>query len=257
MVNAIRISSSQWPCMVNFYNLLHLCSRFLYSVLTRTDRQTDRQMAGWGNRRLTISGLSFTLSWNCQCSRERIFHSQWWSSMVFLAWSFVESPTSGMFITVVLLANLGGVYNCVAYTVIKRRLQQQKSSSQGPKYVVRSDITSSTGFSSTSDSSVPTTASHSSVTNVEWQPIGNRKYKRLVAASHQPLVCSHICYGANVLAVKIIRQKTSWLLIDFVANWNPPWAWSVSILWAKDFSDYWEPQSRDPAWPTYVTTYIL
>ena len=87
--------------------------------------------------------------------------------MVFLVWSFVESPKSGMFVTVVLLGNLGGVYNCVAYTVIKRRLQQQKSSSQGPKYVVRSDITSSTGFSSTSESSVPTTVSHSAMANVE------------------------------------------------------------------------------------------
>jgi hypothetical protein len=44
-------------------------------------------------------------------------------------------PPAGILITVVIFANLGGVYNCVAYTVIRRRLQQQKAT-RGPQVVL-------------------------------------------------------------------------------------------------------------------------
>lgn len=70
--------------------------------------------------------------------------------MIFHAWAFVEAPTSGMLITVVLLTNLGGVYNCVAYTVIRRRLQQQKAL-RGPQVVVRGGTTSAYGVGSVFD----------------------------------------------------------------------------------------------------------
>jgi len=44
---------------------------------------------------------------------------------VFFVWAFIGPPSVGILITLVLVVNFSGVYNCVAYTVIKRRLQQQ------------------------------------------------------------------------------------------------------------------------------------
>lgn len=46
---------------------------------------------------------------------------------MFNVWAMVAAPTTALWVTVVLLANLGGVYNCIAYTVIRRRLQKQTS----------------------------------------------------------------------------------------------------------------------------------
>ena len=40
-----------------------------------------------------------------------------------------------MFVAAVLIINLCGLYNCIAYTVIRRRLQQQKAS-RGPQVVL-------------------------------------------------------------------------------------------------------------------------
>lgn len=50
---------------------------------------------------------------------------QWWPLVVCDVWGIVGVPPVGMLITAVLIANFGGVYNCIAYTVIRRRLQQQ------------------------------------------------------------------------------------------------------------------------------------
>ena len=43
-------------------------------------------------------------------------------------WSIFSQPPTAMFITVVLIVNLGGVYNWIAYTVIRRRIRQQRAS---------------------------------------------------------------------------------------------------------------------------------
>jgi hypothetical protein len=60
---------------------------------------------------------------------------QWWPLVVANVWAMFSVPPAGMLITTVLLVNLGGVYNCIAYTVIRRRLQQQKAT-RGPQVVL-------------------------------------------------------------------------------------------------------------------------
>jgi hypothetical protein len=50
-------------------------------------------------------------------------------------WGMLAVPPAGMLITTVVFVNLGGVYNCIAYTVIRRRLQQQKAT-RGPQVVL-------------------------------------------------------------------------------------------------------------------------
>jgi hypothetical protein len=42
-------------------------------------------------------------------------------------WAMFSVPPAGILITTVVIVNFGGVYNCIAYTVIRRRLQQQNA----------------------------------------------------------------------------------------------------------------------------------
>jgi hypothetical protein len=44
-------------------------------------------------------------------------------------WTMFSVPPAGILITTVIIVNLGGVYNCIAYTVIRRRLQRQNATS--------------------------------------------------------------------------------------------------------------------------------
>jgi hypothetical protein len=50
-------------------------------------------------------------------------------------WAFFGPPSIGILVTLVFIVNFGGAYNCVAYTVIRYRLKQQRSS-HGTKVVL-------------------------------------------------------------------------------------------------------------------------
>lgn len=60
-----------------------------------------------------------------------VFILQWWSLTLFNVWVLVATPPSAVLVLSVLLINFGGVYNCIAYTVIRRRLQRQKVNNPG------------------------------------------------------------------------------------------------------------------------------
>ena len=51
------------------------------------------------------------------------YFAQWWPLVLLSAWSYVAPPPVAITILVVIFVNAGGVYNCLAYTVIRRRLQ--------------------------------------------------------------------------------------------------------------------------------------
>jgi hypothetical protein len=75
-------------------------------------------------------------------------------------WGMFGVPPAGILITVVIFANLGGVYNCIAYTVIRRRLQQQKAT-RGPQVVLSNGSKPSTAVNPgavTSDSTTTLTS---------------------------------------------------------------------------------------------------
>ena len=57
---------------------------------------------------------------------------QWWSLVLSNVWAMFEPPHVAVLVTAVLIINLGGVYNCIAYTVIRRRLQQQSAAHRAP-----------------------------------------------------------------------------------------------------------------------------
>ena len=53
-----------------------------------------------------------------------VFIFQWWSLILVNIWSMVSRPPDALFILPVVVINLGGVYNCIAYTVIRYRFKQ-------------------------------------------------------------------------------------------------------------------------------------
>lgn len=55
---------------------------------------------------------------------------QWWTFVVQALWSFAEDPAVEFYIVSVLVINLGGVYNAVAYTIIRRKYAQVGSSDE-------------------------------------------------------------------------------------------------------------------------------
>jgi hypothetical protein len=57
-----------------------------------------------------------------------VVDAQWWPLIMSNVWALLAVPPAGMMVAAVLVINLGGVYNCVAYTVIRRRLQRQNTS---------------------------------------------------------------------------------------------------------------------------------
>jgi|SRR6218665_2480308 len=55
-----------------------------------------------------------------------VFILQWWTFIVYTAWTMVSDPPPTIFILAVIFINLGGIYNSIAYTIIRRKLQNQK-----------------------------------------------------------------------------------------------------------------------------------
>ena len=55
------------------------------------------------------------------------YFAQWWPLVLLSAWSYVAPPPDVLMVLVVIFVNAGGVYNCLAYTVIRRRLRAASS----------------------------------------------------------------------------------------------------------------------------------
>ena len=53
-----------------------------------------------------------------------VFFFQWWPNTLFFIWAIFAPPPNELAVVMGFITNLGGVYNCIAYTVIRRRLQQ-------------------------------------------------------------------------------------------------------------------------------------
>ena len=57
-----------------------------------------------------------------------IFILQWWALIFFNAWTISDSPPIDWWpIVTGCLCNLGGVWDCIAYTVIRRRIRRNES----------------------------------------------------------------------------------------------------------------------------------
>ena len=52
-----------------------------------------------------------------------VFIVQWWSLILVNIWSMVGLPPDALFIPAVIFLNLGGIYNSIAYTIIRRRVK--------------------------------------------------------------------------------------------------------------------------------------
>ena len=65
-----------------------------------------------------------------------VFIFQWWPMVLASTWLLLAQPPDAVFMIFVVIVNLRGVYNCVAYTLIRRRFkkqQQQAKVTNGPK----------------------------------------------------------------------------------------------------------------------------
>ena len=58
--------------------------------------------------------------------------SQWWSFVVLTVWSYIADPHIVLLILVVTFCNAGGVFNSIAYTLMKRR-GSSDNNRQSPK----------------------------------------------------------------------------------------------------------------------------
>ena len=59
-----------------------------------------------------------------------VFIFQWWPNTLFFTWGIFAPPPNELAVVMGFITNMGGVYNCVAYTVIRRRLQQQAAAQE-------------------------------------------------------------------------------------------------------------------------------
>ena len=59
-----------------------------------------------------------------------VFFLQWWSPALCSMWSFFQIPPIPIVLLVVVGVNLGGVYNSIAYTLIRKRFTRVASSEQ-------------------------------------------------------------------------------------------------------------------------------
>ena len=55
-----------------------------------------------------------------------VFILQWWCFVVYTVWNMVSIPPPTIFVIAVIFINLGGIYNAIAYTIIRQKLQNQK-----------------------------------------------------------------------------------------------------------------------------------
>src|SRR6218665_515255 len=55
-----------------------------------------------------------------------VFILQWWSFTLYNIWALVTTPPAPVLVIAVIFINLGGIYNAIAYTIIRRKLQNQK-----------------------------------------------------------------------------------------------------------------------------------
>ena len=66
-----------------------------------------------------------------------IYVLQWWSPVVYDVWAMVAEPPDQFLVVCVFFVNLGGVYNCFAYTLIRRRLHRRAHDRRRPLGPVR------------------------------------------------------------------------------------------------------------------------
>ena len=55
-----------------------------------------------------------------------VFILQWWSFTLYNIWALVTTPPAPVLVLAVIIINLGGIYNAIAYTIIRRKLQSQR-----------------------------------------------------------------------------------------------------------------------------------
>ena len=55
-----------------------------------------------------------------------VFILQWWTLTLYNIWGIFAIPPPPVLILAVIFINLGGIYNSIAYTIIRRRLQNQR-----------------------------------------------------------------------------------------------------------------------------------
>jgi len=78
------------------------------------------------------------------------FILQWWTSTLFNIWGIFSSPPPPVLILPVIFINLGGIYNGIAYTLIRRKLQRQKRQNAVVSNGDNVPNTTDTNYSSTS-----------------------------------------------------------------------------------------------------------
>ena len=107
------------------FSLIQICSFGLlgvaYGAIWLKIQRTTRLMNG-----MSSTEQRYQSSARVMLIFVAVFILQWWSLTLFNVWVLVVTPPSAVLVLSVLLINLGGVYNCIAYTIIRRRLQRQK-----------------------------------------------------------------------------------------------------------------------------------
>ena len=48
--------------------------------------------------------------------------AQWWPSILLSVWSYIAPPPIVIMLLIVIFANMGGVFNFLAYTFVRKRL---------------------------------------------------------------------------------------------------------------------------------------
>ena len=78
-----------------------------------------------------------------------VFIFQWWPNTMLFLWGFVSTPPPQINMLSGFITNMGGVYNCIAYTIIRRWLQKEAAAEERSVVTRESEMSSESRATST------------------------------------------------------------------------------------------------------------
>ena len=107
---------NKWVAIVQIVSFLVISVAYaaIWIKISQTARRVD---SAWTDRYQNAAKIMMIFV--------AVFIFQWWTLVMSNIWFLLGTPPSWVIILTVGIVNMGGVYNLVAYTIIRRRLQQQ------------------------------------------------------------------------------------------------------------------------------------
>ena len=130
------------PILANIFSVALMCTFMIcsvsYTLVGMKVRKISKAAGSWSKLRKKYNRMAHMLTLFVVA-----YMMQWFPAVVQGFWTFIANPHVSVIVMVVFFTNIGGVFNCVAYTVIRlkysgRTFSKQTIATHNERYVLSS-----------------------------------------------------------------------------------------------------------------------